>query len=166
MNVKFLNPFVEAAFQVLDAEVGIQAQRGELSLLSAATTPNDVTVLITMVGQVQGVVLYGMSEETGLEMVSRILGQEFKEFDDLVMSGIGELGNVITGQASTRLAEAGYQFRLSPPTLVMGKHTLISTLDFQRVLVPVITELGNIEIHLALREAGNSGENSAASTQV
>jgi chemotaxis protein CheX len=51
------------------------------------------------------------------------------------------------------LSEAGYEVSISPPTLVLGKGTLISTLDFQRLVVPLHTELGDIHIHIALREA-------------
>jgi len=153
MNVKFLNPFVEAAFTVLEAEVGIKnAQRGALSLQYSACTANDVTALISIVGQVQGIVLYSLAEETAITIVSTILGQPFKKLDDLAQSGIGELANVISGQASNLLAEAGYEFKISPPTLILGKGTLISTLDFDRLQVPIVTELGEIQIHLALRE--------------
>jgi chemotaxis protein CheX len=155
MNVKFLNPFIEAAFTVLEMEVGVTSTRGELALQKSAATANDVTVLISMVGQAQGVVLYGMSEQTAINIVSHILGQPFQEFDTLAQSGIGELGNVITGQASQRLADAGYDVNISPPTLIQGKGTLISTLDFDRLQVPLKTEIGEIQIHLALRESGS-----------
>jgi len=153
MNVKFLNPFIEAAFSVLEMEVGVTSQRGELALQKSAATANQVTVLISMVGEAQGVVLYGMSEQTAINIVSKILGQPFQEFDSLAQSGIGELGNVITGQASQRLAEAGYDVNISPPTLIQGKGTLISTLDFDRLQVPLNTEIGELQIHLALRES-------------
>ncbi|MFQ5340784.1 MAG: chemotaxis protein CheX, partial [Anaerolineae bacterium] len=155
VNVKFLNPFVEAAFEVLEAETGTSAERGNLALQSSACTADDVTVLISMAGQVQGVVLYGMSEVTATAVVSQIMGQPFEVFDDLAQSGIAELGNVITGQASTRLAEAGFEAKISPPTLIMGKGTTVSTLDFQRLVVPLHTNLGEVQIHLALRETNN-----------
>lgn len=155
MNVQFLNPFIEAAFAVLDAEAGVTAKRGQLSLQRSAATASEVTVLISMVGQVKGVVLYGLSEATALQIVSKILGQSFAEFDDLAQSGISEIGNVITGQAGQRLAEAGFESNISPPTMIVGKGTLISTLDFERLQVPLETELGTIQIHLALRESKN-----------
>lgn len=167
MNVKFLSPFVEAAFAVLEAEVGIgTAQRGGLTLQRSACTTNDVTALISIVGQIQGVALYGMSQDMALKIVSQILGQAFAELDELAQSGIGELANVITGQASKRLAEAGYEAKISPPTLILGKGILVSTLDFDRIQVPVLTPLGEIQIHLALREtaAFNSWHTSSPKT--
>jgi chemotaxis protein CheX len=165
MNVKFLSPFVEAAFTVLEAEVGLKtAQRGELSLERSACTTNDITALISIVGQVQGVALYGMSQTTAINIVSQILDQPFQEFDELAQSGIGELANVITGHAGKRLSEAGYEAKISPPTLVLGKGVLISTLDFDRLQVPLLTDMGEIQIHLALRELGNGGQQTVENT--
>lgn len=155
MNVKFLNPFLEAAFMVLKSEASLSAERGDLRLERSAATAQDITVLISMVGQVKGVVLYSMSEATAISIVSQIMGQPFDEFDDLAQSGIGELGNVITGQAGQRMASAGFEVKISPPTMISGKGTLISTLDFERLVVPLETDLGIIQIHLALREAIN-----------
>jgi chemotaxis protein CheX len=81
------------------------------------------------------------------------MGETFKDFTHLAQSGIAELGNVITGQASIKLAEAGYQATISPPALILGKGATISTLDFARLIVPLTGECGQITIHLALRES-------------
>lgn len=159
MNVKFLNPFVDAAAEVLKAEVELMISRGNLSMQKSALTANEITVLISLVGNVQGVVLYGMSTQTALAIVSRILGQEFKEFDTLAQSGIGELGNVITGRATVKLSEAGYQANISPPTLIIGQGVQISTLDFPRIVVPLNSEVGDIGVHLALRESPPEASN-------
>lgn len=71
MNVQFLNPFLEAANEVLKAEIGVEVQRGEISLQRSALTANEVTVLLSMIGQLQGVVLYGMSKATACMLGAR-----------------------------------------------------------------------------------------------
>lgn len=152
MDVKFLNPFLEAAYMVLQTELDCSAERGELLLERSAATSEDVTVLISLVGEAAGIVMYSLSETTAIAIVSKILDQPFAEFDELAQSGIGELGNVITGQAGQRLAASGLDVNISPPTLILGKGTLISTLDFDRLVIPLHTELGTLSIHLALRE--------------
>jgi chemotaxis protein CheX len=152
VNVKFLNPFVDAATEVLKAEVDLEVNRGNLSLQKTALTADDITVLITMVGQVQGVVLYGMSESTALKLIALMLGQDFEEFDNLAQSGIAELGNVITGRATVKLEGVGFQSNISPPTVILGNGVKISTLDFARIVVPLQTGVGEIVVHLALRE--------------
>jgi chemotaxis protein CheX len=152
MNVKFLNPFVEAANEVLQAEVGVTVTRGNLSLQKSALTADEVTVMISMVGQVQGVVLYGLSIPTSLALVSQMMGEACAQFDNLAQSGVAELGNVITGRASIKLSEAGYNCNISPPALIVGRSITISTLDFSRVVVPLSSSIGEIVVHLALRE--------------
>ncbi len=153
MNVKFLNPFIEAVVEVLKAECQVEVTRGALSLQKSAMTSDDITVLISLIGQVQGVVFYSMSVPTGLGLVSRVLGQEFTKFDNLAQSGVAELSNVITGRATVKLSQAGYSSNISPPTLIEGKGVCISTLDFSRVVVPLTTSAGEIITHLALRES-------------
>lgn len=153
MNVKFLNPFIDAVIEVLKAEVGVSAARGQLSLQKSAMTTDDITVLVHLVGQIYGVVLYGMPTNTGLQFVSQIMGQEFTEMDSLAQSGVGELSNVITGRATVKFSQSGYQSNISPPMVIAGKGVQVSTLDFPRLVVPLDSQLGPMTVHLALRES-------------
>jgi chemotaxis protein CheX len=152
MNVKLLNPFIQAAVEVLKAEIGTDITRGEISLQKSSLTSDDVTVLINLIGDVYGVVMYGMQLSTGLNMVSEIMGQTFKELNSLAQSGVAELGNVISGRATIRFSEAGYSSNISTPTVLIGSGIQISTLDFPRIVVPLETPFGCFTVHLALRE--------------
>ena len=159
MDVKLLNPFIQAAIEVLKAEVGTTVSRKDLSLQKSSLTSDDITVLINLVGDVYGVVMYGMPMSTGLHMVSQIMGQRFEELNSLAQSGVAELGNVISGQATIRFSEAGYQSNISTPTVLIGNGIEISTLDFHRIVVPLETQFGAFTVHIALREKtpGTSG---------
>lgn len=152
MDAKLLNPFIQAAVEVLNAEVGATLSRGAISLQKSALTSDDITVLINLIGDVYGVVMYGMPMSTGLGMVSRIMGQEFTELNSLAQSGIAELGNVISGQATVRFSEAGYHSNISTPTVLIGSGIKISTLDFPRIVVPLESQFGLFTAHLALLE--------------
>lgn len=152
MDVKLLNPFVQAAVEVLKVEVGTDVERGDVTLQQSSLTSDDITVLINLVGEVYGVVMYGMSMSTGLEIVSSIMGQRFDGMDALAQSGIAELGNVISGRATVRFSEAGYRSNISTPTVLIGSGIEISTLDFPRIVVPLDTQFGRFTAHLALRE--------------
>ncbi|MBV8719401.1 MAG: chemotaxis protein CheX, partial [Chloroflexi bacterium] len=99
MKVEFVNPFIQAAREVLESELGGEVQRGNLHLKKSAFTTDEITALVGVTGKVSGMVLYSMSQETALGIVSRMMGQQFEEFDALAQSGIGEVGNVITGRA-------------------------------------------------------------------
>ena len=157
MNVAFLNPFVQAAYEVLQAETGLQVSRGELGVEKAAYFTDEVTVIISLVGRVEGNVFYSLTQSTAIQMASCMLGETLTEFSTLAQSGIAELGNVITGRASVKLAEAGYDSTISPPALLLGKGAMLSTLGMTRLVVPLETQYGAVKIHLALRDGVDRG---------
>ncbi|MHB1415596.1 MAG: chemotaxis protein CheX [Chloroflexota bacterium] len=152
MNVDLMNPFVDAALSVLEAEVGPPIERGPLTLQRSTFAGQDITAVVAVTGQLQGLVLFGFAKSTALALVSAIIGQEFQAFDDLAESGVAELGNVITGRAAMSLADNGYQAKIAPPLLLSGKGARISTLDITRLVVPIETRCGRVELQLALRE--------------
>jgi len=151
MDVKLLNPFIEAAVEVLKAEVDANITRGPLSLQKSSLTTDDITVLINLIGDVFGVVMYSMPTSTGLNLVSKMMGQEFSELDSLAQSGVAELGNVISGRATIKFSQAGYKADISTPTVLTGQGVEISTLDFPRIVVPLETGMGLLTVHLALK---------------
>lgn len=157
MNVKFLNPFVDAAYEVLCTETGKDVTRGELRLDNGVYKTDDVTVIISLVGAVEGTVFYSMSKETAIGMASVLLGDTLADLDYLAQSGIAELGNVITGRASMKLSNTGFECTISTPSLILGKGATISTLDYLRLVVPLKTISGELLIHLALRQGHANG---------
>ena len=161
MNVKYIIPFVDSAYEVLQTEANFKMKRGPLALDKGTYITDDITVIISLVGDIIGSVFYSMSSQTTLNIVSVILGEQLPELDTLAQSGIAELGNVITGRASVKLSQSGFETTISPPTLMIGKGALISTLDIPRLVVPLEGEPGALTIHLALVESPTKGISSA-----
>ncbi|MAG37040.1 MAG: chemotaxis protein CheX [Dehalococcoidia bacterium] len=152
MQASLANPFLAAALEVLEQETGLTVSRGGLTVVRSQTLGQDVTVLIAVTGAAEGIVLYGMSEDTAKGIVSTMMGEPCETFDELAESGIAELGNVITGRASAGLEQAGLSVTISPPTVIRGQTTEISTLDLPRLVVPLETEVGPVVMGVALRE--------------
>jgi len=153
MRAEFINPFLQAASEVLESELGTTPQCGSIGLHRSAYTSDEVTAVVAVTGGVAGMVMFAMTEETARAMVSKMLGQDFPTFDALAQSGIAEIGNVITGRAAVLLAEAGFPSALAPPMLIVGRDTMINTLDVQRLVIPMETELGSVEVQVALKLA-------------
>lgn len=155
MNVNFLNPFVDAAYEVISKEMSCEVIRGALRLENGPYVTDDVTVVIALVGAVEGTVFYSMSSETAQQFASTMLAETIDAFNGLAQSGIAELGNVITGRASMGLSRSGFELTISPPSLIIGKGASISTLDYPRLVVPLQTRFGMLHVHLALRQGDN-----------
>lgn len=157
MNVKYLNPFVQSAHEVLSLEMRENVQRGEVCLENGLYLTDDVTVIISLIGAVNGTVFFSMTTESAVQMASILMGEKLESLDKLAQSGIAELGNVITGRASMKLAEAGYETNISTPSLIIGKGSTLSTLEYPRLIVPLNTSMGSLTIHIALREGRQTG---------
>lgn len=162
MNVKFVNPFVEAAHDVLKAETHLALVRGELRLEKESYVTDEVTVILSVIGRVEGTVFYSMTEKTAVGLASQMLNEPCEKFTGLAQSGIAELGNVITGRASVKLSTNGYESTISTPTMLLGKGATISTLDLARLIVPLNSQCGAFVIHLALREGSTHASSAAA----
>jgi chemotaxis protein CheX len=150
MRAEFVNPFLQAASEVLAAELGSEPTRGEIGLQRSAYTTEDVTAVVHVSGSILGIVLYGMPERTARAIVQHLQGSPCEEFDALAQSGISELGNVITGRATTLLAGAGFPSILLPPLLILGRGRMVSQEDQQRLVIPLDTPFGPILIQVVL----------------
>ena len=157
MRVEYINPFVEAAFNVLKEVLGTDVKRGDLFLKSTNMQIQGVAALVGLAGDVEGRVLFDMTKETALSVASGMNSEELKTLDDLVKATITELANMITAQAVTKLHDLGFKFDLTPPALFTGDNMEISnTLEVEALIVPM--ELGpggkngKIEINVVIRE--------------
>jgi chemotaxis protein CheX len=152
MRVEYINPFVESSVSVMKEILGIDVKREQISLKSKAIPILDVAVIVGLVGQVEGRVLFDMKMETALKIISKMNEETITEFNELAKATITELGNMITGRAVTKLSEMGYRFDVTPPAIFSGQNMEISDVDIEALIVPIETSLGRVEINVALRE--------------
>lgn len=151
IQVEYINPFVTAAYEVLRAEIGGEIERGDLRIVQTHYTSQDVTVMIGVTGEIEGMVLFGTAELTAVRMASKILGEKIPVFNELAESAFAEIGNVISGLAMAEFEKSEIKCSISPPTVLIGHGTIISSLSIQRLLIPLLTQFGTIEISIALR---------------
>jgi chemotaxis protein CheX len=155
MRVEYINPFVEATYNVLKEVTQADVKRGELYLKNASMQIMGVAALVGLAGDVEGRVLFDMTKETALKVVSVMNGGEtFTALDEMAKATITELANMITGQAVTKLHELGFKFDLTPPALFSGENMEISnTMNVEALIVPMdIGSYGRIEVKVVVRE--------------
>lgn len=150
MDAAIINPFVVAAIDVLRGEIGGPISRGSPRLEDSPLVSQDVSVLIALIGQVQGLVLMGMSHETALRVASQMVGGEVGTLDDLSRSALAELTNIVSGRASMDLEQGGRSCNISAPTVVTDQGFVISETNLPRVIVPLQTRCGDIVLQLAV----------------
>ena len=154
MRVEYINPFVEASFNVLKEVLQSDIGRGELYLKAVSQPILGVATIIGLAGDVEGRVLFDMDQSTALAIASRMNGEDLKSLDELGKATITELANMITGQAVTKLFDLGFKFDLTPPAIFTGENMQVTDSGVEALIVPIDTEMGKIEINVAVRERG------------
>ncbi len=152
MRVEYINPFVEATFSVLQEVLNTEVKRGELYLKSTSQPVLGVTAIIGLTGDVEGRVLFDMSQETAIAIASGMNGEQLTELNALGKATITELANMITAQAVTKLHELGFEFDLTPPAIITGENMQVTDSEVEALIVPVELTEGKLEINVAVRE--------------
>jgi chemotaxis protein CheX len=152
MKVEYINPFVSAAFSVIETVLETKPSKGSLAMRPSVFTTQQCNVITGVAGKIEGQVLYGMSLITADKIASKMIGEPIRTFDQLAASAIAELANMITGNAMNLLSQAGYTCDITPPTIIRGTNVKISTLSIPALVIPICVEQGEIELTVCLRE--------------
>lgn len=150
MNAEVIKAFTSAARDVLAQELGEPIEMQDARLQGGPYRVGDITVVVGLGQDIEGAVLMCLSKTTARQYLSSVLGEAIEELDEIALSGIGELGNMIAGSAGAKLSALGYETVISPPTVFVDGGT-ISTLTLPRLVVPVQSPVGPLDLQLAAR---------------
>lgn len=151
MKAEHVNPFMKAAYSVLEMVLGEPPQRQSMqATTSGVAQGHPYNFVLGITGQIHGSVILGLSEESATAIASTMLGQPVPPNDPMTASAIAELGNMICGHGLQNLLEAGFQCDLTPPTLVRDA-SKISTLALPALTVPLELPQGPIFLTIGVR---------------
>lgn len=148
MRAEYINPFLESASMVIEQMVQIRPSTGQLSLKNVQFKNHYVWIQIGITGQMNGDIIFGISESVALRIISAMMGGfVITEIDELGRSAISELGNMISGNASAILYNQGVRIDITPPRVVDLDH-----FDPRQALtIPLIMDgIGEMEIQVAI----------------
>jgi len=107
MNEDYVNPFLTPALHVWEKEMAVKLTLAGAEQIASQYTTNELTALIGISSQLEGNVLYGFTQESDKSIASKMISQEIVEMDEVALSAIGEIANMITGNAANLLANLG-----------------------------------------------------------
>ena len=117
-------------------------------------TSEDVTAVIGISGKLEGTVLYGFPQDTAKAVVDAMVGEDAGSVsDELGLSALGEIANMITGNAATKLAQEGYPCDISPPVIIEPMGSKFTTLSGPQILVQFNSDLGMLIVRISLNES-------------
>ena len=152
MKAEFVNAFLSPALDVWKKELGEELTYQGAHSVTGTFTTEDLTAIIGVTGGLKGNVFYELSRGTALAVASAMCGSTFvDELDEVGLSAIGELANIITGNATIELAAAQYVCEISPPVLLpRGAQVIVSN---PQIRASFESAMGSMSIRIGLTEA-------------
>ena len=153
MKEEFVNPFLTPAVDVWKRELGEDLEYKGASNVPSQGETDAITAFIGVAGSIKGVVLYEFDKETAKKIVSKMVGEETDLKEDVAISALGELANMITGNAASALTVAGYPCGISPP-IMMAPNGLPIRFNTGGAQIQVTFDcaLGELRIRVGLTE--------------
>jgi chemotaxis protein CheX len=167
MRHEYIEPVIGSTMKVLDTVLDSDITKGDVSLLSKCKMDGEVSIVINVVGDSEGIIIVNMDKETALNICNIMTGDESSSMTVLGMDAVSELTNMIAGNAISVLNDLGYGLKVSPPlTFTEGASgeglELLKNLAFLKanvntdramevIQIPFFTECGEIEMNMAMR---------------
>lgn len=152
LNAEYVNPFLEAASAVFKQILDIELRRGKLTVKEMPEPSHEIAIIIGITGAVNGEVVLSM----GMNMVNKICqilspglseDQIKMEYKDI----IGEVSNMITGNAMNLFAYSGRRIEMTTPTVVEGKDFTITLIKQTTLGINLHSPFGQLEMNVALK---------------
>ncbi|MCM3129838.1 MULTISPECIES: chemotaxis protein CheX [unclassified Paenibacillus] len=151
MKAEVINPFLESARLVFEQLIQISPSAGKLGIKQVEFLEDHIWILIGMTGQLNGKVVFGIQEQVALRIVSAMMGGfVISEMDEMGQSAISELGNMISGNASTILYNQGIAVDITPPQVTKSSHPAMDAVT-QALSIPLMMDgIGELDIQVMI----------------
>ena len=121
VNVEFINPFIDATRNVFSSMCRVEIARKKIFVKDDYKMLGDVSGVMELTGTASGSVVISMSSELACLVVGNMLGEPpAKELTQDVLDAVGEIINMISGQAKASLVKTKYHFTISIPKVMTG----------------------------------------------
>lgn len=152
MQAEHINPFLRSLVNTFSTMLNCEARRGEIALASTDKRHYPISGVIGLSGKAVGTVVINLSEEVALKAASAMLMTEMTSLDDDVLDAVGELANMVAGQAKAELEE--YELNVSLPNVITGdNHEIRFPSNASTIVVPFDTDFGPLQLEVGLEPA-------------
>lgn len=149
MDVQYINPFVTATLHVLKTMAHTEVKAGKPFLKKEKVARGDVSGLIGLTGEMSGTISVSFTEPCILAIVGRMFGENVTAMNDEIGDAVGEIANMISGQARQKLEEMGRPLHAAIPSVIMGKgHQITHITSHPVIAIPFETDDGGFTIEV------------------
>lgn len=150
-DAKIVRPFLDAVSNVLSTMAMVAVVPGKPFVKKDNTAHGDVSGVIGLAGDRKGTISVTFTRDCVLTVVGNMLGESITEMNNDITDAVGELTNMISGQARQGLQKVGMTIEAGIPTVIMGVNHSISHRSSNPILaIPFSTDHGSFTLEVSL----------------
>jgi chemotaxis protein CheX len=148
----FLGPFTSATKTTIKEMAGLDVEVSSVYQKRGYRMFGDISAVLGLVGQSEGSLVLSFPDATATRLVKRILADfDGNAEEGVVRDCIGEVANIVAGQARGPLANTPYHFTLSTPTIISGaNHEIRHKPGAPCLVVAFTSELGDFALQICM----------------
>ncbi|WP_045211293.1 chemotaxis protein CheX [Desulfonatronovibrio magnus] len=147
-----IKKFTESVVNVLGTMAMTEAKPSKAYVKKDNKAKGDISGVIgfsSPSGKSKGTMSVTFTQQSVLGIINSMLGEELKEITDEVADAVGELTNMICGQARKGLAELGMTYEGAIPSVITGQNHSIRHVSSAAILaIPFDTPFGPIIVEV------------------
>ena len=153
MDVKLVNPFINGILNVLRTMATVDARPGKPYLKKDQRAAGDVSAVIGLTGDATGTISITFQASAIVAIVSKMFGEPVTELNGDVSDAVGEIANMVSGQARQELETMGRLLHGGVPSVIVGKdHSVRHISNHPIVAVPFETDDGSFTIEICIED--------------
>ena len=154
-TIDYVNAFCQAAEDVIRELLAETPVRGKpVMQIGPSVQLQAINVGIGVTGDLGGHVNLGCDEVTAKAIASAMVGETCPELDELAISALCELANMIAGTARSHLNRNGLTSDITPPSLLTGTAITGTWHHVRAIGVPLATAQGEVVLTVGIRMNG------------
>lgn len=130
MDVKHINPVIESFINIMPQLGLTEVTKENVSLKENYIESPGVVIIIGLIGDVKGNIIYGITIEDAKKIASTMMmGMPVDDLNEMAQSALSELVNMLTANVATNFSKENITVDISTPTLIKGTFTANASTD-------------------------------------
>lgn len=150
MRMDLIQPFIDSLDAVLAEMMKSPATIADLTMEEDGYRKKGLAAIVTFKGQIEGRIILDMDPGAAAKVAAVLAGTEVDPSDAIVTEAVGELANMVIGNAVTQLNDRGFQFKVFPPQVFAQEQGEKAGQDSEATILRFQTPSGNVHLNIGL----------------
>ena len=150
MKAEYINPFLDASMNLFREFLRFEIKNNPPYINHDSQDLHEISAIIGLTGDIIGAVVLSFTRETAIAMASRFSGKTYVAMTNEVIDCVGEMVNIIAGNAKKDLGE--FRVEISLPGVITGaKYKINWPQGVPIITIPFESNAGAFTVNVSFR---------------